>query len=219
MKTALPLLALLAVAAAPADTALRDRIVAEAAAQAPATLAFDRATVASRSGGGETASQARVDRWDGKAWSVVSIDGKPPSVKDAADAVKALAAMPVPGYNGLATLLAKAVPAIDARGRAVLRADAPTGSVFTSGKDVSENFIAEATIGGGNRPFVEQLRMTAKAPFRLMMVAKIERMTAVSDYARDAQGRPRLLRRVTEVDGSMFGTSGRQRNEATFTYH
>ena len=218
MMKRLSLLALLAIAAAPADTSLRDRIVAEAAAQAPATLAFDRAAVASRSGGGETASQARVDRWDGKAWRVVSVDGKPPSASDAADAAKALAAVPVPGYYRLATLIAKAMPATDAKSRTVLRADAPPGSVFTSGKDVSENFTAEAVIGGGAKPFVEQLRLTTRAPFRLMMVAKIERMTAVSDYARDTTGRPRLLRQVTDIDGSMFGSAGKQHNEATFTY-
>ena len=210
-------LALLCVAAAPADFALRDRIVADAAAVAP--VPFVRTFTATQSGGGEKESHVRVDRWDGKAWTLVSLDGKPPSADDAAKAAKSFGAQKPPGYHRLATLLAKAVPATDARGRTVLRvATLAPESFFTSGKDVSEHFTAEAVVTEGARPYVEQLRLTAREPFRLMLVAKVETFVTVSDYARDAGGTPRLVRQVADINGSMLGRSGLQHTETVYNY-
>ena len=212
------MLALLATAAAPADTALRDRIVAEARLVPPTMLAFDRTTVATQTGGGEKASETRVDRWDGKSWSAVSANGKPPSTDQAAKARKAFAAYPVPGYYRLASLLASAALATDGRGRTVLRGAAPAGSVFTNGKDVSGHFSAEAVIAPGPRPYVEQLRLAAFEPFRLMLVAKIETFVSVSDYRPDASGHPRLVRQVVDADGAMLGRAGVQHTELSFAY-
>ena len=219
LKMALPVLALSMLAAAPADTGLRDRIVADAAAVPPAALAFDRTTRVMQTGGSETASQTRVDRWDGKSWTVVSVDGKVPAADDVAKSVKTLIKMPVPGYYRLAALLAKAVPGADSGGRIVLRAATlPAGSVFTSGKDVSEHFTAAAVVAPGARPYVEHLRLASREPFRMMLVASIESLVAVSDYRLDAAGRPRLVSQVTDVDGSILGRSGVQHSEVTFSY-
>ncbi len=152
MKIPAALLALSVLAAAPADNALRDRIVADAATDPPPALAFKRTTVATQAGGGEKASKTRVDRWDGKKWTVVSANGKPPSSDDIAKAAKLYAVVPVSGYYRLASLLAKATAATDAQGRTVLRTATPPGSVYTNGKDVSEHFNAEATVANGPRP-------------------------------------------------------------------
>lgn len=209
--------ALLCIAASPVEQT-RDRILAEARAIAPATLAYDRTMTVTQAGGGDKATQTRVDRWDGKTWTLLSLDGKPPSASDAAKYRKATTAANVPGYHRLA-MLAGATAATDAQGRTVLRlANLPPASVITNGKDVSEHFHAEAVVATGPRPFVQQLRVTARAPFRMMLVAKIESFTTVSDYRFDGST-PRLVRQLADIRGSMMGKDGMQRIETIFTYH
>lgn len=208
-------LALLCTAAAP--TAVRDRVVAEARGMSPAALAFERTITVTQSDGTEQAKQTRVDRWDGKAWTLLSLDGKPPSAGDAAKYRKAAAATPVPGYHRL-TMLAGAAATTDAQGRTVLRlAKLPQGSVFTSGKDVTEHFTAEAVVATGDRPHVQQVRLTARAPFRMMLVAKIDSFVTVADYRLDG-ATPRLVRQVADIRGSMMGKGGNQHVETIFTY-
>lgn len=210
--------ALLCTAATPTEQ-IRDRVVAEARALSPAALSFDRTMTVTQADSKEKASQTRVDRWDGKVWTLLSLDGKPPSADDRAKHAKAAAAGFVPGYYRLAGMLAVASASLDARGQTVLRmASLPPKSVITSGKDVTENFTGEAVVAGGTRPFVQQLRLTARAPFRMMLVAKIESFVTVSDYARGPDGTPRLVRSVADIRGSMMGKDGTQRVETIFTY-
>lgn len=207
--------ALLSTASAPEQ--VRDRVLAEARAITPATLAYDRTVNFTQAGGGEKATQTRVDRWDGRGWTLLSLDGKPPSADDVAKHRKAATAAPVPGYHRL-TMLNGATATTDAQGRTVLRlATLPRGSVTTSGKDVSEHFTAEAIVAAGPRPYVQQLRSTARAPFRVMLVAKIESFVTVSDYRLDGNT-PRLVKQVAEIRGSMMGKAGTQRVETIFTY-
>ena len=210
--------AILCLAASPVET-VRDRVVAEARTLSPATLAFERTITVTQADAKDKASQTRVDRWDGKTWTLVSLDGKPASADDRAKHAKAATAGAVPGYYRLATMLAASTATTDAQGRTMLRAATlPPKSVFTSGKDVTQNFGAEAIVAGGARPYVQQLRLTARAPFRMMMVAKIESFVTVSDYARDANGTPRLIRQVADIRGSMMGKGGNQHVETNFTY-
>lgn len=209
-------MALLCVAATPAEQ-VRDRVLAEARAITPATLAYDRTVNFTQAGGGEKATQTRVDRWDGRAWTLLSLDGKPPTADEVAKHRKATSAAPVPGYQRL-TMLNGATATTDAQGRTVLRlATLPRGSVTTSGKDVSEHFTAEAVVAPGPRPYVQQLRLSARAPFRMMLIAKVESFVTVSDYRLDGNT-PRLVRQVADVRGSMMGKAGTQRVETIFTY-
>ena len=210
--------ALLCVAATPAEL-VRDRVVAEARTMSSASLAYDRTMTVTQADAKEKASQTRVDRWDGKAWTLLSLDGKPPSADDRAKHAKAAAAGSVPGYYRLAAMLAAASASADAQGRTVLRmATLPPKSVVTSGKDVTENFTGEAVVAVSARPFVQQLRLTARAPFRMMLVAKIDSFVTVADYARGPDGTPRLVRQVADIRGSMMGSDGTQRVETIFTY-
>lgn len=208
--------ALLCTAASPPEQA-RDRVLAEARSITPATLSYDRTVTVTQADGKDKASQTRVDRWDGRGWTLLSLDGKPPSADDVAKHRKASAAASVPGYHQLA-MLNGATATTDAQGRTVLRiATLPPGSVITSGKDVSEHFTGEAVVAPGARPYVQHLRLTARAPFRMMLVAKIERFVTVSDYRLDGNI-PRLVRQVADIRGSMMGKDGTQRVETIFTY-
>jgi len=208
--------ALLCAAATPAEQ-VRDRVLAEMRSLPPATLAYDRTITLTQTDGTERATQLRIDRWDGKAWTLVSIDGKPPSASDLAKYRKAASAANVPGYYRL-TMLTGATATTDAQGRTVLRlAKLPPGSVMTSGKDVTEHFTGEATVAAGPRPYVQQLRLTAREPFRMMLVARVDSFTTVTDYRLEGNT-PRLVRQVAEIQGSMMGKDGTQRVETIFTY-
>lgn len=208
--------ALLFTAASPAE-GIRDRIVAEARALSPASLGYDRSITITQSDGTKQATQTRVDRWDGKTWTLLSLDGKPPSPSDTAKYRKAASAANVPGYHRLA-MLAGATATTDTQGRTVLRiATLPPGSVMTNGKDVTEYFGGEAVLAAGPRPYVQQLRLTSRQPFRMMLVAKIDSFVTVSNYGLDGNT-PRLVRQVADIKGSMMGSGGTQRIETIFTY-
>jgi len=217
-KTAvLAALAVLTIAAAPGETSLRDRLVVEAAALPPAMLAFDRTLVSTQSGTGNGTTETRLDRWDGRGWKAVSVNGKPRTPDDAAKALKVCPSNPVPGYYRLAALLAHATQATDTQGRTVLRGSVPANWITSSCKDISEHFTFEAIVASG-APYVEKVRLTTRAPFRMSLMAKIDSFVSTSDYARDVAGRPRLVRQVADVGGSILGISGVQHNEGTFNY-
>ena len=216
---ALLILTPLALAAAPASDAVRDRLLADAAQLGPATLAFDRTIVASQSGGGDKASETRIDRWNGKAWTLLSVNGKPPTPDDIARERKA-SDVPVPGYYRLAKLFAAAATTTDASGRTVLHAAAlPPGSVSANGKDITEHFTADAIVAPGARPFIMQVRLVAREPFRMMLVAKVDSFVTVNDYRLGTHGTPELVRQTTDIDGNMLGKSGLQHNETSFAHH
>ncbi|MFZ4109563.1 MAG: hypothetical protein ACOYKQ_03720, partial [Polymorphobacter sp.] len=95
-------------AAMPVSEPLRDRIIADARAVPPTSLVFDRTTNIERKGGGSSTKIVLVERWDGRNWSLISKNGKMPSVSERRAIETQAAATPVPGYHRLAGLLAAA---------------------------------------------------------------------------------------------------------------
>lgn len=93
----------------------------------------------------------------------------------------------------------------------------PDGSV-SAGGDVSDKVAADATVdANGAAPFVSHLRVFARAPFRVMLIAKIDSLETSTDYARGPDGRSVLVHSVNTVVGSQFGTGGTQRTEIAIT--
>jgi hypothetical protein len=93
----------------------------------------------------------------------------------------------------------------------------PKGSVKVGG-DVSDKMAAEVVVDtSGATPYVTRLHVFAKAPFRVMMVAKVESFDTVSDYARGPDGRPVLARSANTITGSQFGKDGTQKTDAVFS--
>lgn len=212
-------IALSASAATTAPDPLRDRLIADARALAPSTMSFDRAMVVTQTSAGPAETERRVDHWSGKAWTLVSVNGKPPSADAVAKYAKRAKDAVVPGYYRLGLFLSgTASKSTDAQGRTVYRIDPlPDGSV-NAGGDVSEHVAADATVDGGSgAPFVSHLRIFSRAPFRIMLVAKVDSLETATDYARGADGRPVLMRSVNTVTGSQFGTGGTQRTEIVIT--
>ena len=221
MTYALPFAALiLAAAAAPAPDPLQARLVAEAGQIPPAALAFDRTVTTTQSGGGKAETSVRVERWDGRQLTLVTTDGKPPTVDETAQFSKQAAGRPVAGYYRLAHYLgAPAERASDAAGGIVFRiARLPAGSIDISG-DRSDRFAGEATVAtAGPLSYVRRLHLHAREPFRVMIVARIDRFDVVSDYAPGKSGRPELTRQVQEYAGSRPGESGTVRTESVYSY-
>lgn len=207
-------------ASATAPDPVRDRIIADARTQSPAALAFDRTMHVVQIGGGTRTVVNRVDRWDGKSWSLISVDGRAPTAADLKETAKAAAA-PVPGYHRLAALLASASErSTDPQGRTVLIIpQLPPQTIVNNGTDISAHLKAEAIVVQSNgRPWVQRLTLTAREPFKMSWMLKVLTFEQVNDYVLDTSGRPRLASQANASNGTMFGISGGQTSEVTFAY-
>ena len=219
---ALGVLALAVLAtAAPAADALRERLIAQARACPPASLAFDRTTVITRISPFGRKTLTQVERWDGERWTLVSVDGRLPRDIEVRGAAKATAHLPVPGYYRLADLLAAAGDRrAGADGRVILQIPRlPAGTVNTGSDDISRHLGGEATIAEANgEPWVESLKITAREPFKLGMLITVGRFDQTFEYRLDGSGKPRLTTQVADSLGQMFGQSGGEKSEARYAY-
>ncbi len=214
-------IALALMAAAPAVDPVRDRIVAEARAINPATLSFDRTTNQTRKGGGTSSKVTTLERWDGKRWTLVAVNGKRPTPSEKRDREAAAAAAPVPGYHQLASIIAAATEArVDEQGRTVLLIPVmPANSVRTDSSDISAHLKAEATLAETNgQIWVEQVRVTERESFKLNMLIKVTDFERVDDYRLGSDGKPQLASQSADSMGSMFGISGGETNKITYAY-
>jgi hypothetical protein len=218
---ALPIvLLLMAASVAPADTILRDRVIADARTQTQGALVFERNTHVVEAGGGTRSETRRIDRWDGRGWTLVSVNGKPPRAADLRSHTKSSKGEPVPGYHRLAVLLnATTERRVDTEGRTILSiAQLPPGTVISDGVDISAHLKAEAYVATGrNPPWVQQLRMSARESFKLGWI-KVLTFDLTSDYKLDQAGTPRLVSQTADSQGTFLGIAGGQKSETSYIY-
>lgn len=221
----LPLLAGVLLAAAPASDLrlepLREAIITDARAANPAGIAFERTTTAIRRGPGIKEKTVTVERWDGKAWSLLSVNGKVPTASQLKTFRKATAINPVPGYHRMASLLAAAADvSTDDDGRKLLKIPVlPPGSVLADKADISSHLSGEAVIATTDgKPWVARLKVRARENFKLNMLIKVTNFEQVSDYHLGPDGKPRLASQSADSKGQMFGFSGGQTDEVTYAY-
>ncbi len=221
----LPMLASLLLAAAPADELrlepLREAIISDARTADPASIAFDRTTTAVRRGPGIKEKTVTVERWDGKRWSLLSVNGKTPSANHLKTFRKATAANPVPGYHRMASLLAAASNVtVDSDGRKTLTIPVlPAGTVRTDTGDISSHLSGEAVIASNDgKPYVARLKVRARENFKLNLLIKVTNFEQISDYRLGPDGRPRLASQSADSKGSMFGFVGGQTDEVVYAY-
>ncbi len=218
-------LALLALAAPAAADPLLDRIVADARAVGSDDFAWTRTSKAEQRSGGETKTNTRIERYDpsrpvGQRWTLVSIDGKPPTADEAKDYAKAMADAMVPSYARVAGYFGDGAQRAAVGGRTVFRAaKLPKRALMMNKSDLSASARAEAVVAEGTRPFVERLDVVTTRPVRMMLVAKIDRMEATSRYKLMPDGRPVLTEQVSDMHGSMMGKSGSMRTVMTYSEH
>ncbi len=200
---------------------LREAIISDARALDPAGIAFERTTTAVRRGPGIKDKTVTVERWDGERWTLVSVNGKPPSASQFKSFRKATAANPVPGYHRLAALLAAASDIqTDSDGRKVLKIPVlPPGSVRTDSADISSHLSGEAVIATNEgKPWVARLKVRARENFKLNLLIKVTGFEQTYDYRIGPDGRPRLASQSADSRGSMFGFAGGQTDEVTYAY-
>jgi hypothetical protein len=220
----LPLLAGLLAAAAPDELRLeplREAIISDARAANPAGIAFERTTTAVRRGPGMKEKTVTVERWDGKAWSLLSVNGNAPTPTQLKAFRAATAINPVPGYHRMASLLAAASDvSTDDDGRKVLKIPVlPPGSVLADKADISSHLSGEAVIATTDgKPWVARLKVRARENFKLNMLIKVTNFEQVSDYRLGPDGKPRLASQSADSKGSMFGFSGGQTDEVIYAY-
>lgn len=207
-------------AAAQADTAL-DRIIAESA-KTPA-VAFERTTRAELRSDPEKEPAVVVDRFIPTSgteghWTVVSVDGRKPTPKELEAHAKGNG--PPPGFHNVHKLLSMPhARRTEKDGKAVyFWTSLPKGSVITPGGDISSNLSAEVTLDeAGGKPTLSEVRIFAAKPFRVKIVASINKFNVISSYRPGANGTPFLVSQFTDTDvNAPMGLGGKRRTIVSF---
>ncbi len=205
------------VAAAPAADPLLQKIIAGARAVPPSSIRFERTT---KSGGrdqsGPAESEMRVDRWDGRQLTRISINGRPATAEEVEKVRKA--ATGVPGYHRIADYLAGgARRTSEAAGQIGYHLDRLPKGTVNMGGDRSDKFFGDVTIDtSGSQPFVSRVHFYAPKGFSIMLVAQVDRFDQVLEYRLGSDGRPMLVRSIQTLAGSQFGKTGETRTESTY---
>jgi hypothetical protein len=194
---------------------LKRRILTQAQSAGPDDYAFTRTIRSEQISGGNTEKKVTIEKFDPtkpteQRWTLVSVDGNPPS----ADALKTFRAdsakRHIPGYYRLAGYFGTpATASTDSHGRTVFHFSAlPKDTVKVMDSDVSQNASADASVSEANgAPFVEHVRITIR-PVRLKLVFKMERYESTARYRIGPEGKPILMEQTSDMSGSGMGRQG-----------
>jgi hypothetical protein len=203
--------------------AILDRLRAEAA-QAE-VRGFERTTREEKKTPKGPVTEVRVDRFDprapgGRQWTLLSVNGRSPTLKEQAEHRKLVSSVPVPGFYRLSAILAgEPERKTDAQGRILYRWNSlPPKSMPTPGPDISTRMAAEAVVEKiGNRPVVRSVRLFAPKPFPVMSVAKVNAFDLQNYYAEAEGGTQVLVAQQGATDISApFGQGVSQTSETKF---
>ncbi len=213
--------ALVPVSQAAFADALQQQVLAGAKTVSASDFTFTQTMRFERTG---AAAMERVSRYDprggGKPWTLMKIDGKPPTPKQLAQDAKRASRVPPPSYARIAEWFGAPATRVATTPTSVTYrfASLPKGAVKMGSYDASANTSVEAVVNtAGKVPFVERARFTSIAPFRMFVVAKIERFVANSTYRLLPDGRPVPTNVATEFSGSMMGKTGSMTTRANYS--
>jgi hypothetical protein len=203
---------------------VKQRILSQAQSAGADDYAFTRTVRSEPVANGRRETTIAVDKFDptkrGDArWTLVSVDGAPPSAKALRKYRKETPKRRVPGYHRLANYFAGQVAsATDSRGRTVFRfSSLPKESVVVFNADLSHNTTAEAAVGEANGvPFVEQVQLSIK-PSRILLVMKLEHYESTSRFRMGPEGKPLLVEQVADMTGYGLGQEGRLHQVITYS--
>ena len=204
--------AVLVAAPAQADS-LQDQVAAGVRAANTADVGFTQTTRVERTG---SAAKTYVTRYDPRGpaanrWTLLSVDGRTPTPKETAEVLKSAKASPAPSYARLGKWIgAPATRIAQAPGSVTYRfARLPDGVVKMGSHDGSADTAAEVLVNtSGKMPYVERVRFTSAKPFRMMLVAKVDRYVFTSSYALLPDGRPFPNGVDADMTGSLLGKAG-----------
>jgi hypothetical protein len=203
---------------------LKQRVLAQVLSISPDDFAFTRTIRTDQTSNGKLEKKVTIEKFDPTKpaetrWTLVSVDGAPPS----ADVLKAFrkdaVTRNVPGYHRLAKYFGSpATASTNALGRTVFRFTAlPKSSVITLDTDVSQNATLDATVSEANGvPFVEQVHITVK-PMRIKLVMKLDSFESTSRYRIGPEGKPIMVEQTSDLSGSGLGQTGGAHSVVTYS--
>lgn len=203
---------------------LKQRILAEAQKAGPDDYAFTRTAKSEQTSNGKTEQHVNIDKYDptksGDArWTLVSVDGAPPSADVLSKYKKETPKRRVPGYYRLAKYFGTtATTSTDAKGRTVFHFNAlPKDTALVMDSDVSSNTSADVSVTDANgTPFAEQVHLTVK-PMRLKLIMKLDRYESTARYRIGPEGKPFLVEHVADMSGSGMGQEGKAHTVVTYS--
>ena len=206
------------------QTELKQRVLAQAQSVGADDYSFTRTIRSEPIANGRRETTITIDKYDptkrGEArWTLVSVDGAPPSAEALRKYRKETPKRRVPGYHRLANYFAGQVTsATDSHGRTVFRfSSLPKESVLVFNADLSHNTTAEAAVGDANGvPFVEQVKLSIK-PTRILLVMKLQQYESTSRFRMGPDGKPVLVEQVADMTGSGLGQEGRLHQVITYS--
>jgi hypothetical protein len=165
-----------------------------------------------------------VDKFDpsklGDArWTLVSVDGAPPSADALARYKKDSPKRRVPGYYRLARYFGSASSvSTDSRGRTVFHFNSlPKDTAIVMDSDVSSNSSADLSVTEANgTPFVEHVHLTVR-PMRLKLIMKLDQYESIARYRMGPEGKPLLVENVADMSGSGMGQEGKAHTVITYS--
>lgn len=203
---------------------LKRRILAHAQSLNPEDYAFTRTTRSETISSGKTQKKVTIEKFEPTKpaearWTLVSIDGAPPSAEQLKSHGKEAAKRRiVPGYHTITNYFGSPATASESGGKTVFRfASLPKGAISILDTDVSHDASAEASVAEANGPpFVEQVRFTVK-PMRVKLLMKIDRFENIARYRIGPGGKPFLMESASDMSGSGMGQAGTMRNATTYS--
>jgi hypothetical protein len=205
--------------------ALKQDVIAQAQTLSPDDYAFTRTIESEAKWNNQTFRKVTVENFDptkpaDARWTLVSVDGAPPSAAALRKYRKQAAKRRVvPGYHRVANYFgAPANVSTDAGGRTVFRfEDLPKGSISVLEKDLSHIATAEAAVTDANGArFVEQVRVTI-APRRAPFFFKMDGYETTHHYRLGPGGKPFLAATTSDLSGSGMGLTGTLHTAATYS--
>ena len=221
------LIALTCVSIAIADNKpdeLKQRILSQSQSLGPDDYAFTRTVKSEQTSNGKTEQHVNVDKFDpsksGDArWTLVSVDGAPPSADALARYKKDSPKRRVPGYYRLARYFGSASSvSSDSRGRTVFHFNSlPKDTAIVMDSDVSSNSSADLSVTEANgTPFVEHAHLTVR-PMRLKLIMKLDQYESIARYRMGPEGKPLLVENIADMRGSGMGQEGKAHTVITYS--
>jgi hypothetical protein len=198
---------------------LQERVLAGMKASDTGNVAFEQTTRIERTGAKATEIITRYDPRNPARWTVVRIDGRAPTAKETTDIVKAATRSPTPSYARMARWFgAKTTRVAEAPGHVTYRfAGLPKGIVMMGKHDGSADTVADAVVNtSGPTPYVERVRFTSSKPFRMMLIAKVDRYVIAASYAPLPDGRLFPSATDSDIAGSLMGKAGNIRTRSRY---
>jgi hypothetical protein len=203
---------------------LKQRILAQAQSIGPDDYAFTRSIRSEQVSNGKSEQHVNIDKYDptksgDTRWTLVSMDGAPPSADALSRYKKETPKRRVPGYYRLAKYFGTAATvSTDAKGRTVFHFNSlPKDTALVLDSDVSSNTGADVSVTEtGGTPFAEQVHLSVR-PTRIKLLMKLEHYESTARYRLGPEGKPLLVEQTAEMAGSGMGQEGKVHQVITYS--